>query len=175
MRRGRLIHPFQVVLARLDTLKTRSTDPDGTGDLTGGYDDVFRAPHVVEGSSGERVEVRKEDIIKVPAQVEDRQQEALRQLPSGDSPQSNMVLTMHFEDLERLGLVDDEGVAAIHKNDRLLEIREICTPNRLVQSYRNPPGLFVTQAVPAAHGFGGKRNLLLVTLEHRDTATAATT
>lgn len=171
--RGRLIHPFNAVIARLDTVSTRSNDPDGAGELTGGYDDVFRAPHVVEDSSGNRKEVREESEITVPAQIEDRRFEAMRQLPSGDVPQSAMILTMHFEDLERLGLVDDNGVARIHKNDRLVEIREFCN-NALVQSFRDPPGLYVIEAVPAAHGLGLKRNLLLVAFEQRDTGSVAT-
>jgi len=167
MNRGRLLHPFLAVIARLDTVATRASNGGE------GYDDVFRSPQVLEGPGGERVDARKESVIKVPAQVEDRRFEGLRQMPSGDSPQSAMVLTMHFRDLERLELVDDDGVARIHKNDRLVELREICS-NKLVQSFRDPPGLYVIEAVPAAHGLGLKRNLLLVSLEQRDTATAAT-
>lgn len=171
--RGRLINPFLVVIGRLDTVKTRTEDPDGDGPLTGGYDDVFRAPHIVEDTTtGKRVEVREESIIQLPAQIEDRRGEGLQQLISGDSPQSAMVLTFHFIDLEKLGLVADDGVAKIHKNDRLIEIRRMCAGNPLVQEIRTPPGLYVVEVTPAGFGLEGERNLLRVTLEERDIGTA---
>lgn len=172
MYRGRLINPFTVVIARLDTVQTRNVDPDGAGELTGGFDDVFREPHVVDGGGGARVSVREEQEVSLPAQIEDRVGEQLRPFPSGDSPAMSMQLTLHFKDLEAAGLVGSDGVAAIHKRDRLVEIRDPKT-NDLIQSYRGSPGLYVVEVTPAGFGIGLKRNLLLVRLEQRDIATAA--
>ena len=164
--RGRLIFPFKAVIARLDTVETR-IDPDGAGSLSSGYDDDFREP-TLHTESGARVDDRKETLVEVPCQYEDRTFENLQMMPAGDSPTTNILLTMHFCDLERLGLVDPvTGVARIHKNDRLVEIMETCSGDR-VQEYRNPPGVFVTQAVPAGLGIGLKRNLLLVTFQSRE-------
>ena len=58
--RGRLINPFLAELRRLDTLSTAKNDPDGSGPLTRGYDDDFKAPVLVDRDGdgiGERVRV----------------------------------------------------------------------------------------------------------------------
>ena len=46
--RGRLIFPFLAELYRLDTRATATTDPDGAGPLTGGYDPDFKEPVLVD-------------------------------------------------------------------------------------------------------------------------------
>ena len=46
--RGRLIFPFLAELRRLDTAAMASTDPDGAGPLTGGFDPDFKEPVLVD-------------------------------------------------------------------------------------------------------------------------------
>lgn len=172
--RGRLIFPFLAELRRLDTAAMASTDPDGPGPLTGGFDPDFKEPVLVDRDGDgiaerERVE---HPAIRVPCQVESKVFEDLRMLASGDSPRSDISLVFHFKDLERLGLVDAAtGDALIRPNDRLAGLYDL--GGLLVQTIRTPPGLYVTQAQPRGFGLGRSqphRNLLLVTFEARQLA-----
>ncbi len=143
--RGRLINPMLCELAQIDTVNT-TFDPD------------FREP-----VADQRTE---KAAIKVPAQIEPEQFEALQQMLAGNMPASKFVLCFHFKDLEDMGLVAADGVAAIQQGDRLVAIRDEF--DNLVQAIRNPPGLFVTAATPGFAWLGKQRNLLLVTFEARD-------
>lgn len=169
MSRGSLLFPYLAEIAQLDTEAT-AEDPAGT--LTGGYDDDFQEPIVYEGAgSGSRVDARKESLVLVPCQVETISFERLEQFASGNSPDSAIVLTFHFKDLERLGLVEDSGIAKLRVNDRLNSIRELCggvagyTAGAIVQQVPTPPGLYLTHARPS--GWKGRRNLLVCTFEDR--------
>jgi len=167
MYRGRLIFPFLAVIGRLD-VNASSQDPDGSGELTEGYDSVFREPHTYTDSAEQRQDTRKERCVIVPCQVEDQVWEAQRQIQAGNNPDSRMVLVFHFSDLERLGLVNrTTGVAELHPNDRLDRLLN-CRTKKLVQSFRNPPGLFAISCTPAGFGLGGSRNLLVCVFEERE-------
>ncbi len=171
MSRGRLIFPFLAVIARLDVTKS-ALDPDGSGELTEGYDHVFREPHTYTDSGGKRQDTRQESCILVPCQVEDQVWEQQNQLQAGNSPNSRMGLVFHFRDLERLGLVDrTTGVANICPNDRLDRLLQ-CRTKKLVQAFRNPPGLFAISCTPAGFGIGNERNLLLCIFEERQQGVA---
>lgn len=164
--RGRLIHPFLAEIARLDTAAT-AAEPDGAGPLASGYDLDFKETRVFE-ASGARRDARKEmPPIRVPCQVEVGAFEALRQLASGNSPDSRVTLVFHFRDLERMGLVDAAtGAALVRVNDRLVAIHDL--DGRLVQAVRTPPGLYAVEVQPQSFGLGRRRNLLLVTFEERE-------
>lgn len=172
--RGRLINPFMAVIARLDRNATRELSPDDAGALASGFDDVFREPVVVTQEDGSRVEAREEKLIYVPCQIEDHAFQAQRMAVAGNNPDSRMTLVFHFRDLEQRGLVDpDTGSARIAPSDRLVEIRSYCC-RKVIQKIPNPPGLFVTQAMPSAFTLAGSRNLLIVTFQERErTATVA--
>ncbi len=171
--RGRLIFRFIAELHRLNAAAMAATDPDGPGPLTSGYDPDFKEPVLVDRDDdgvGERSR-QEHRPIRVTCQVEPDVVDALRVLPAGQSPRVKLVLTFHFRDLERLGLVDaTTGAPLIQSGDRLGALYD--RRSELVQSFRNPPGLFVTDTVS---GFDvlthrPRRNLLLVTFEDRQQA-----
>ena len=171
--RGRLIYAFTARLAQLSPAET-AKDPDGAGPLTSGYDDVFREPVVIKPYDGERQVVRSETIECAPCQVEFGSYEQLQMMAAGDSPTSRLVLVFHFRDLERLSLVDaTTGAAKIQKTDRLAAIYDRCN-RKLVQSFPDPPGLFVEQVMSSGFGIGRRRNLLIVTLAERQQTARAT-
>ena len=87
--RGRLIFPFLIELAPLDTAATESTDPDGAGPLTSGYDAMFRAPVKALAESDDQIGVKARiegALIQLPAQIEPDQMEQLAMMLSGESP-----------------------------------------------------------------------------------------
>lgn len=167
--RGRLIFPFLVEIAQLDTAAT-AADPDGAGDLTSGYDDTFRAPVKVLNDPGDQIgeDSRVESgPITVRAQIEPEEFESLSMMLAGDSPNSRFAIILHYKDLEAAGLVDETtGRPLIRKRDRLVRI--LTTRGVLVENIPNPPGLFVTQVQSRGFGPGGSRNLLLVAFEDRE-------
>lgn len=164
--RGKLINPFLAEVARLDTVAT-ADDPDGAGPLTSGYDPDFKETVVLQDAGDHRDARREMPAILIPCQVEVGAFEALRQLGSGNSPDSRVTLVFHFRDLERMGLVDPAtGDALLLVNDRLASIRDL--GGALVQAVRTPPGLYATEVQPQSFGLGRSRNLLLVTFEERE-------
>ena len=92
--RGRLIFPFLAELRRLDTAAMASTDPDGAGPLTGGFDPDFKEPVLVDRDGDGVAERERAELpaIRVPCQVEPKVFEDLRMLASGDSPRSDISL-----------------------------------------------------------------------------------
>lgn len=166
MARGRLIYPFIVRIAQLDTV-AMAADPDGAGPETSGYDIDFREPIGVAADATDRIgeTLRIENFIECMAQIEPGQFEAMTQVLGGTQPDSEIQIVLHFKDLEERNLVDLDGVAKIRLNDRLDRIIDKC--GNEVQVIRNPPGLFVTQVLPGGYGLGPRRNLLFVTLNER--------
>ncbi len=156
MARGRLIFPFVAEIQRVaagpadpDFKEAALEDPNGDG-----LDD------------GVRTELSP---IRVPCQVEPESFEAINMLASGNSPRTRLELVFHFRDLERLGLVDQAtGNPLIQPGDRLQALYG--TSGVLVQTFRNPPGVFVREARPIGFGLGlgrATRNLLLVSFDAR--------
>ena len=170
--RGRLINPFLAELAQLDTELT-AADPDGPGPLMSGYDPDFKETVILATPTGRGIDSRKEKApVRVPCQVEVGAYEAMQQLTAGNSPNSRLTLVFHFQDLERMGLVDaGSGDALIRVNDRLVAIRAM--DGDLVQAVRTPPGLFATEVQPQSFGLGLSRNLLMVTFEERELGSRA--
>lgn len=168
MSRGRLIRPFLVTIARLDTAATEA-DPDGAGALESGYDDEFREPVMVPPSDPESsargTMNRVETTVQLRAQIEDEDFEDLRMLATGNSPDSLVRCVFHFKELEAEGLVGDDGVPLLNVNDRLAAIHDKW--GNLVMTIPENPGLYCTQSQPRAYGLGHKRNLLLMTFEER--------
>jgi hypothetical protein len=164
----RLINPYEAELAQLDTVATAG-DPDGVGMLTSGYDPDFHEPIVFTNPSGVRTSARREKspTIRVPCQIEPLMFEALQQFANGDSPDSRVVLCFRFHDLKKLGLVNTTtGETMIRKGDRLNAIYQRCG-GPLVQTIRQPPGLYVTQSAIGA-GIGRGATTLIVTFEDRE-------
>lgn len=172
--RGRLIFPFLAELHRLDTAGTATTDPDGAGPLTSGYDPDFKEPVGVDSDDdgiGEPARV-EHPAVRVPCQVEPKTFEELRMFAAGNSPRSRVELVFHFRDLEQLGLVDaPTGDALVRPGDRLGALYD--KAGALVQAVRTPPGLYVSEARPIGFGLHRpqpSRNLLLVAFEDRQLA-----
>ncbi len=162
MSRGKLINPFLAELYLLDSRATGETAPGVLGPLTGGYDPDFKEPVRVDRDDdgiGESAR-REHSALRVPCQVEPAVFDRLRMFATGASPEARIDLVFHYQDLERLGLVD-----RIHNGDRLGAI--FTTAGELVLL---APDLFVTEVRPAGFGLGGRRNLLLVTFERRAAA-----
>ncbi len=173
--RGRLIFKFQAQIYRLDAAQISQTDPDGPGPLHSGYDSDFREPALVDSDDdgvGEPVRLEHRP-IRIPCQVEPEVADELRMLPAGNAPNRTLELVLHFRDLERLGLVDtDTGVPLIQAGDRLGALHD--RRGELVQAFREPPGLFVTETQSTGFGLNRarpRRNLLMVTFEDRQQAT----
>lgn len=167
--RGRLIYPFVIKLAQLDTTAT-AADPDGAGELTSGYDEDFREPVTVlanaDDQTGESTRTESGP-IEFLAQVEPMQFEKLKMMASGVSPTSRFALVAHYEDLENRGLVDaTTGKPTIRVNDRLVSIHN-CHTGELVEAITDPPGLYVVQVQSRGFGFGRGHNLLLIEFEER--------
>ena len=165
--RGRLIFPFVVELAQLDTPAT-AADPDATGPLSSGYDEVFREPLKVLQAPADQLgeTVRAETLIQFRAQIEPEQQERLEAMLSGESPNSRFAVVAHFRDLEKAGLVGPDGRALIRKRDRLTRI--LTTKGALVEEVPDPPGLYVVEVQSRGFGPSRMRNLLLVVFEERE-------
>jgi len=175
MPRGRLIFPFQVEIAQLDTTATNA-DPDGAGPLTSGYDDDFKEPALVpSGTTAPPSKPREESVITTRAQIEDESFEQLEMLATGRSPTGQVILVFHFQVLELEGLVDGvTGEALIRVTDRLQAIRR-WPGGDLVQTIRTPPGLYCVEAMPRSFGLAvqnAHRNLLVCTFEPRDLSAA---
>lgn len=167
--RGRLIFPFVVELAQLDTVAT-AADPDGAGPLTSGYDPDFRSTVKVLADPTDQVGVDsrvESGPIQIRAQIEPQQFEVLQSMLSGESPNSRFQVVAHYRDLEQAGLVDGTtGRPLIYKRDRLTRI--LTTKGALVEEIPNPPGLFITEVQSRGFGPGGARNLLLLAFEERE-------
>lgn len=172
--RGRLIWPFLAEIAQYDADAT-DADPDGTGPLTSGFDDVLMEPvRIADGSESGSHSARKEKAaIRVRCQFEDNAEEQARQLMAGAAPRTSVICTFHFSDLERAGLVDaTTGDPKLHNGDRLAGLYR--TDGTLVRTFANPPGLFATAIKPSGFGLSSKtRNLLLVTFEDREQGVGA--
>lgn len=172
MTRGRLIYPFLVDIARLDTDAT-AEDPAGSGPAGLGYDDDFNEPVIVPPATdtSTRGSVRRvESVVQLHAQIEDESWEVLSMLGTGRSPTGQVRCVLHFKELETLALLDPNGLPLLRVNDRLAAIRR--RSGALIQTVPNPPGLHCIQAQPRSFWVGSQRNLFLMVFETRARAVA---
>ena len=158
-----------VELALLDTVASAG-DPDGAGPLTAGYDPIFHEPVMVPPPTGSArgTPYRVDDLIRLPAQVEPEEFEALQMAATGSSPRSLLRLTFHYKDLELAGLLDATTKRPqLRINTRLVAVYDIRTAE-LIETIPDPPGLFARQVQSADFGLSSfKRNLLVVTFMER--------
>lgn len=149
--RGRLINPFWVELAQLDTQHTQ-------------YDPDFMEPAILPPATGEGPGTQslvERPTYRVPAQIEPATVNALEQVANGGQLSSKIVIVCHCQWLEENGFVDAAGNATVRQGTRLVAIY---TPTGDVAFTAVEP-VYVTQVMPAGFGFGGTRNLLFVTFE----------
>jgi len=166
-----LIFPFEVELWRLDTIGT-AADPDEGGPLTSGVDPDFREPIMLPRVGRDALLNRRELApIILPCQVEEETEDEQMQRAAGDDPATLMRFVFHFQDLEDLDLVDQDGKAMLNKNDRVTAIF-LRQDGSLVQRFDDvndgSGGLFCTAVEPRSFGLGGlQRNLLVATFKRR--------
>lgn len=176
--RGALIWPMSIVIEQIDTEATRTTDPDGAGPLTSGYDDVFEEPVLVpvaEESAGIPAQGSQRGAeatiygpeITVEAQIEVDDYNRLRQFAAGDVPSFEIRCVMHYAELERLGLIGPDGSTTFRKNDRLRRIIDQMGVTLLEVPY--PPGLYLVHPQDRSFGLiGGTRNLFVAHFSDRE-------
>ena len=176
--RGALISPMTVEIEQIDTDATRTTDPDGAGPLTSGYDDVFDEPVIVpvadeslgipaQGSPrGTEATIYKTPVL-VEAQIEVDDFNRLRQFAAGDAPDFELRCVMHYAELERFGLIGPDGSTTFRKNDRLLRIIDQSGVDIFIVP--NPPGLYLIHPQDRSLGMlAGTRNLFVATFSDRE-------
>lgn len=161
--RGRLIQRFKAEFARLDTTATA---------IAGFYDEDFREVLRTDATGdGVGVVQRQEHpVVILPCQIGSRTFEELQAHDLGNAPRSELVVWLHFADLETEGLVDaTTGQPLVHTGDRLVSIRDYFDES-VVLSIRTPPGLYVEEARSSGWGLNmarPQRNLLRVSLAER--------
>lgn len=168
--RGRLINQFSAELVQYDASAT-SEDPAGASPEPFGFSDVFREPVRLPPASDEGAgesNRRERPPVRIPVQVEYESWDKLKMLAAGNDPTTRLVLVAHFRWLEENGFVDRFGNATIYVADRVTRILDIDGAPMTSASPESP--LYVTHVLPAAYGLGKKRNLLLMTVEPRNTA-----
>ena len=162
-----MIFPFLAEVSQIDPTRT-DKDPDAGGPLARGYDPDFREPATFTDAAGSRQIATKRVSKCVPCQVEVEEFESLQRTHQGDAPTSLIRLVFHFSDLEKSGLVSpDTGEGEIRPTDQLLSLRRRCFPDKVVQRFRDNPGLFAVESLPRSFGLGQQRNLLVVRFEER--------
>jgi hypothetical protein len=161
--RGRLIQKFLCSLRRLDTKATSEV-------VGGGFDPEFGEEKIVEDASQLGTSSRREhDAVDIPCQVDRRNWGQDVMTGGGHDAETEIYLTFHFSDLERMGLVhlsgDLIGTPMVGAGDRMEKLKDYA--GNTVQTFPDPPGMFVVGAEQAGFGlntFGTpKRNLLIVT------------
>ena len=166
MARGRLIFPFLVDIAQVDTVATAAV-------ADGGYDDVFREPIMVPPGSGSgRGTISREEVTYTyKCQIEPDTFEALDMMISGKSPNSEITIVMHYKDLEIGGLLDTDGKPLLRTGDRMVQIKKFPT-GEVIEVIPATPGLYVVQVRSGGFGLSSlQRNLLFVTFEERELST----
>ena len=159
--RGRLIFKFLAEVKRVDTSSIQSS-----GDYDSDFREVKKVDTDSDGIGETKIQYHTADLI--PCQVEPSSWEAVRRHSLGSDPDVEVILIFHFRDLERMSLVDSNGVALIHEGDKLVSIKDKFGTQ--VEVVRDPPGLYVAEATPVSFGLNmahPHRNLLEVTFKSR--------
>jgi hypothetical protein len=159
--RGRLIHPFRIELAQLDTAASASVP-------NGGYDPVFREPRAVPDGTLTGASTRRETPLELAAQIEPATFNLARTAVGGQQRDARFVVVVHFQELEDRGLIDSTGQPMVRIGDRLVAVRTM--EGELVMQIPTPPGLYLRETLPIGFGLGGRRNLLQLEFVSRATA-----
>lgn len=164
--RGRLIQQFIAVLYRVDTLATSTV-------AGGGYDPEFGEPlPVADGTLLGASSLRERAPIRIPCQLDRKTWGAAGAARSGYEEVADIIVTLHYQDLEAAGLIGADGVPQIYAGDRLGAIEDLT--GAVQEVFANPPGMFVTDLERAGYGlaaFGTPRfNLLFLYCSKRHQA-----
>ena len=156
MYRGRLIHRFKADIRRLDLV--------ATGNVAG-YDRDFREPKRVSGTAPEGEASRVEmDALLIPCQYEKVRFRDPQRTPDGNNPQSMIEIIVHRRDLQRLALMNDNGVPTLRAMDRIDAIYE-WDGTTVVQDFSSFPTYIDKIEPEGATGVRrGKQNLFVITV-----------
>jgi hypothetical protein len=153
MSRGRLINKF---LATFEILDTASTV----------YDTDY---HDLDFNNNS---VRAETEVVLPCQVEDPSWFRATFKHTGLEQDGEFSLILHYADIELMGLLDANNKSTINIGTRLSSIST--DAGIVLNSFPNPPGLYVTQAKDNSFGLSmdnsPTRNLLFLLLAPRPQA-----
>lgn len=156
--RGRLINKFIAVVSRFDTDATAAV-------VGGGYDQEFDEPVPVDDGSQLGASSRRYmSEIRIPTQLDRRSWGDQQMTKGGRQVVADIILTFHWPDLENMGLIDAEGEPVLKKGDRIDRIETVA--GVVESTFKNPPGMFITDFERAGHGqapFGTPRTNLLYT------------
>ncbi len=153
----RLIRPLLVEIARLDTQATA-------------YDNDFREPSLGGAPPTGEPDRDESDTVQIKAQVEFEGLGRQVQTFTGNMPDSQLVLVLDFDDLAKRGLIDAaSNETSLRVNDRVVSIRN--GKGILIQSFPNPPGLFITE-LRSSYGMERDRNIILAFCNDREKALA---
>jgi len=159
---GRAIFPRLIELGHLVTSDTP-------------YDDDLREPELERAGPDDRIgrRARRERTIRCAAQVNEKNIEAMDMMLNGLGPQSDAMITFHYNDLVDADLVGEDGDPLIRINDRLICILTMDT-ERVIYRPQDPPGLYIAEARQASFGFGADAewNLLKCRLMDRELGSA---
>lgn len=144
------------VIHRLDPMSTKNLTP--YNGATSGYDKDYREAVTFDLEQDEelvrtlaRVELPE---LRVPCQVEPVRFDQLKQIFSGDTPDTEFQLVFHRNDLRRAGLLDLEtGLPLVRKNDRVSRIEARARPGRATLTFPDP-GVYIYEIRPGSFGFG---------------------
>ncbi len=166
--RGRLINKFVAVIHRLDTAATAAVSG-------GGYDDEFDAVIPVDdGTQAGSTSRREMSELRLNCQLDRRSWGEQNLGRGGRQVVADIVLTLHWPDLEKRGLICSTGECVLKKGDRISKIETVRGATEA--TFDNPPGMFITDFERAGHGlapFGTPRtNLLLVYCSYERVASA---
>jgi len=109
--------------------------------------------------------------VSIPVQIEPDAWDVLRMFAAGSSQRTDVIVTAHFDDLKRLGLVDGSGAPTLRHGDRLGAIND--RAGALVQTIANPPGLYLAEMKQESFGLSlraPKRRLLVMRFRDRQQA-----
>jgi hypothetical protein len=159
--RGRLVFRF---LAQFYPLDTAAIEAGGY------YDEDFGSISKTDSDSDGIGESNRQEgtAYTIPCQVEDNLYSRYNASLLGDLPSFDMVLVVHFSDLEANSMIDADGTPDIKKGDRLNALQTI--HGTAVQTMPNPPGMYVVESRAVSFGLNmadPRRNLLLVFLKQR--------
>lgn len=127
------------------------------------YDSDYMAPMVPSTT-------RAETIVSLPAQIEEPSWFRAVFRTQGLEQDGDLVVILHYADLETGGLIDTAtGAPLIHIGARLISISR--SNGELVRSFPDPPGMYVIQARDSSWGLSvdanPTRNLLFLLLAPR--------
>jgi hypothetical protein len=116
--------------------------------------------------------VRYQAAITLSAQVEITTVGQLQMSGGGNVPDYRTAFVLHFRELEQKGLVDTTTGKPLIQPGAIID--SIKTSTGAIERLYDDPPVHVTESREIGHGFGGRRNLLLLITDDRPQGLAET-